>query len=109
MSSHYADTFLQTAYRKPLSSVDARGIEVYGAAVSFSCRVEKQPRLVRDSAGIQVVATGRIFTETQVQLTDLLFPPGSDPNDNATSVRPISVADAVDLMTGQVDHFEVYY
>lgn len=109
MASQYAATFRQTCYRQQLTGTNTRGEETFGSPEACTCRAERQPKLVRDSTGAQVVATGRIFTETQVLLTDLLFPPGADPEDVGTSVRPISVADAVDLETGQVDHYEVYY
>lgn len=108
MGSLFGDTFKQSFHVRRLTGTNARGDLTHGEAEEHACRSEAFNRLVRAADGTSTVAGTRLFTEAQVGLEDLVFLPGADPDDVAQSKRAIKVDDAVDLDSGEVDHYEVY-
>jgi hypothetical protein len=102
------NTFRQTMYVRRLTGTNGRGDQTHGEAEPHPCRSEAFNRMVRTTDGSMVVAGTRIFTEAQVGMSDLVFPPGADPEDYTASLRPLKVDDAVGLDSGAVDHYEVY-
>jgi hypothetical protein len=108
MTSHYAADFLQTfAIRRP-SGTSARGDSTYGSPLSAPCRYQPSTRLVRDANGRTTTEEAIVFTELEVTVRDLVWPPGADASDYRLSKRPLRVDIRMDLETGLVDHYEVH-
>jgi hypothetical protein len=108
MTSLFADTFRQTFHVRRIQSVDSRGSQVHGEAEPYPCRSEAYNRVVRGRDGEMAIAGTRIFTEVQVGADDLVFLPGADPEDVGQSLKLMKADDAVDLLSGLIDHYELY-
>jgi hypothetical protein len=108
MPSIVRNLFRQTFNLKRHTGTDFRGDQTHGSAAPHPCRAEPFNRLIRALDGNTVVAEVRIFTEAEVGLEDLVFPPGADPDEVSQSKRPLKVENAIDPLSGAVDHYAVY-
>lgn len=111
MSSFVRSTFLQRFSFRRFLSVDARGIETWGEVETAACRAQPGRKLVRDSAGEQLVVNLVLFTEAELTERDLVWPPGTtppeDPEDTSGSLKPLLVSPHTQLLSAAVDHYEV--
>ena len=85
-------------YKRYTGSSDTGKAE-YDQAVEIPCRLQDERRLVRDSAGREVVSEARLFIGFPVSTQDAFVV-------DEKEVRIIQVAEKVDL-DGRFDHCEV--
>ena len=62
--SEWLDLMADTVTVAPWSSQSASGVPTYGAAVSYTARVEMKNHLIVDAQGREVLARGRVFMAT---------------------------------------------
>jgi len=71
----FSDMVSDTAQHAPLLSRDGYGAPTYDTAVSYSGRLVREHRMVRDAAGEQVVSTAQFW---------FIGTPAVDPQDKVT-------------------------
>lgn len=104
--SRWASLFRQRFHLARRLSVDARGDEEYGEPEVHPCRYQPSTRLVRAADGSQVVSEAVLFTTVEVRTSDVVWPPGADPEDEDAGRKPLRAVPHYGL-TGAVDHYEV--
>ncbi len=108
MSSLLAEDFRETLHvRRFLRMADNGRREEYADAVPYPCRWEPGARLVKTAEGRQQVCEGTLYTAARVTPRDLLWLPGTDPEDYKASRRALNSYERKDLETGAFDHSEV--
>jgi hypothetical protein len=91
---------------KSVSSRSNSGDPVFGSASSIKCRIENKHTLVRDATGREKLSDQWIVTDTQIDLSDVIWLP-SESVASDSGHRPIKVASAKDKL-GNVTMYEVY-
>lgn len=88
-----------TATKKSLTGYGAASTlsaPVYGgAATTFKCSVQYNPRRKAMQAGREVDLSYVLQTETEILLTDLVWAPGTDTGNDNAGKRPVDVTSQV--------------
>lgn len=98
----------ETVSRKTVTGRTDYADPLYGDVDTFAARIERGTGEAYSAAGSTLSYSHRIFCQTAVALTDLVFFPEDDTNDNDTGKRPASVQPCYDL-GGTLDHYEVLF
>ena len=98
----------ETVSRKAVSSRSDHLDPTYGTASTFSARIERDSGESYGASGSAVAYTHRMFCQTAVLLSDLIFFPEDSTADNNTGKRPASVSACYDL-DGTLSHYEVLF
>jgi len=77
-----------------VTGIDAGMTKTFGPQRSVSARVEHSQQHVKDNFGNVRVATHRIFTETEVKLSDRIWLEGADATDENEAERAVAVWNA---------------
>lgn len=101
-----AHTLTETISRKAVSSRSDHGDPTYASATTFAARVERTNGVTYGPGGASVAYSHRVFCQTAVALSDLLFFSEDSTSDNSTGKRPVSVTTCRRL-NGVVSHYEV--
>lgn len=98
----------ETVSRKTVTSRTDYADPLYGDVDTFAARIERGSGEVYSSSGSTAQFSHRMFCQTSVALTDLVFFPENNTSDNDTGKRPVSVQACYDL-GGTLDHYEVLF
>lgn len=98
----------ETVSRKSVTSRTDYADPLYGDVDTFAARIERGTGEAYSTQGATLAYSHRMFCQTSVALTDLVFFPGDDTNDNDTGKRPASVQPCYTL-DGTLDHYEVLF
>ncbi len=77
-----------------VTAIDAGATKTYGAQVEIAARVEPMAGTVQDAAGVAREAKTYIVSESEIMLSDRVWPPGADTADANEAERVITVASA---------------
>lgn len=91
-----ASWLTQTAYVASVTSTDAYGKPVYGAAVARKVRVEQARSMVLKSTGEEAVAHHRLWCLDALALTDRVWLPGASAANAELSQLPLAVSSVSD-------------
>lgn len=98
---------VMTCYKGAVSSRSSAGDPVIGSPTSFVAYVENiQERFVQHR-GVEIQAEHRIYTETAIAYTDVIWLPGVSTSSANNAKRPMVINSYYDR-AGAVDHYEVY-
>lgn len=98
----------ETVSRKTVSSRSSSGDPTYSSADTFAARVERNSGSGYSATGVLINFTHRMFCQTSVKLSDLIFFSEDSTSTNSTGKRPASVSALYDL-DGNLSHYEVLF
>lgn len=98
----------ETVSRKTVSSRSSSGDPTYSSADTFAARVERNVGSGYSATGVNVTFTHRMFCQTSVKLSDLVFFSEDSTASNNNGKRPTSVSALYDL-DGNLSHYEVLF
>lgn len=98
----------ETVSRKTVTGRTDYADPLYSDVDTFAARIERGTGETYDTTGASLSYAHRMFCQTAVALTDLIFFPENDTGDNNTGKRPASVQPCYDL-GGTLSHYEVLF
>jgi len=77
-----------------VTGIDSAMAKTYGAQTEIDARVEKAVGTVQDPTGVEREAKTYIVSESEIKLSDRVWPPGADTAEVNEAERVIAVAEA---------------
>lgn len=98
----------ETVSRKTVTGRTNYADPLHSSLTTFAARIERGSGMTYDASGVALSYAHRIFCQTSVALTDLIFFPEDDTSTNDAGKRPASVQKCYAL-DGTLDHYEVLF